>query len=298
MGDLPFFVPRVDIPVFSSTKKTGSVLGGVEAVQEVGGGAPCFGGAFAGLGAESQGAVVTGGDEFGVFLGPNDRGNVAGMSGDEHFLFARFCVPNFQLFVGPSAGDGGAVRFVGEAEDGGGVGFDLFELLAIGQVPKSDELIFASGGEGGAGWCEGEGEDGTAVGRPAQALGQGGGFPEGDLSRLAGGVAGGDERLAVGAEGEGGDASGKGGDLAGRLPVAGVPEDDFPESPGGQVFAVGTPRDGLDDIAVTVELGQAGRCFLPHTVNEHLVAVTGGELGVVRREGEGEHRAVSFWQGA
>ena len=265
-------------------------------MQQVAGLGPCLARAFAGFVAEAQGTVVAGGDQLGFLFRPGNGGDVAGMAGHEIFLLSGFCVPNFEFLVRTTAGDQRAVRLVGEREHRRGVGLDLHRLFAFGQAPKTDQFVGPSGGQRFAVGRDGEVEDGPAVGLPGQALGQVASIPKGDLSCLARGVGGGDECRVVGGEGHRRDASWQVGDLIGKRPVGGVPKQHFAEASGGQTLAVGVPRDGLDDVAVAGEPGQGWFVFFGEVVNGDEVAVAGGDLFVVRREGEGEHRLVAAGQ--
>ena len=252
-------------------------------MQEVGGSAPRLSWPLAGLGANPHDAVVAGGDEGGVFGRPYDPGDVSGVAGDECFLLPRPGVPDFQLLVGTPAGDRLAVRLEGEAAHGGGMGLDLLELATVCHVPKPDELILPGGGERLAIRREGDGKNRSFMRGPGQALGQVGGVPKGHFSRISRCVAGGDERPAVGAERERADTPGQAVELPCRCPVCGVPEYHFPVSTGGQMLAVRAPCDGLDDVAVAGELGQAGRFFFSHAVDDYLVAMAGSQALVVWR---------------
>ena len=131
---------------------------------------PCLAGAFAGFDAEAQCAVVAGGDQLGFLFRPGDRGDVAGVSGHEIFLLARFRVPNFELLVRATACQQCAVRLVGEREHRRGVGLDLHHLFARGQAPKPYQLVGAGGGQRFAVGRDGHVEDrcrrGPAMPRP------------------------------------------------------------------------------------------------------------------------------------
>ena len=176
------------------------------------------------------------------------------------------------------------------------MGLDLLELAAVGQVPKTDELILPGGGERLAIRREGDGKNRSFMRGPGQALGQVGGVPKGHFSRISRCVAGGDEQPAIGAERERADTPGQAVEFPCRDPVCGVPEYHFPVSAGSQVPAVGAPYDGLDDVAVAGELGQAGRFFFSHAVDDYLVAVSCSQALVVWRKGECEHRSITSRQ--
>ena len=253
---------------------------------------PCLARAFAGFVAEAQGAVVAGGDQLGFLFRPGDGGDVAGVAGHEVFLLARFRVPNFELLVRATACQQCAVRFVGEREHRRGVGLDLHHLFALGQAPKPYQLVGAGGGQRFAVGRDGQVEDGAVVCLPCQAPDQIGDIPKGDLSRLAGGVGGGGECRVVGGEDHRRDAPGQVADLAVGRPVGSVPEQNLAEAAGCEALAVGAPCDGLDGVAVAGELGQGRFVFFGEVVDGDEAAVAGGELSVIRREGEGEHRPV------
>ena len=176
------------------------------------------------------------------------------------------------------------------------MGLDLLELATVCHVPKPDELILPGGGERLTIRREGDGKNRPVVRGPSQALGQVRGVPKGHFSRISRCVASGDERPAVGAKRERADTPRQAVECPLPGPVCGVPKNHFSVSTGGQVLAVRAPCDGLNDVAVAGELGQAGRFFFDHAMDDHLVAVSGSQALVVWRKGECEHRSITSRQ--
>ena len=130
-------------------------------------------------------------------------------------------------------------------------------------VPKPDELILPGGGKRLAIWREGDGKNRPVVRRPSQALGQVGGVPKGNFSLISGALpAVMSDRLSA-LKRERADTPGQAVECPRPGPVCGVPKNHFSVSTGGQVLAVRAPCDGLNDVAVAGELGQAGRFSRP-----------------------------------
>src|SRR5262249_5614969 len=147
--------------------------------------------------------------------------------------------PELDRPVGPGAGEQLAVGRPGHVERVAAVALEGAHELAGGDLEGFDELVGRGGGEGPAVGAEGDAVDRVAVG--VGDLGHdlaGIDVDELDLAVLGGRAAAGGQELAVGREGQGGDAVGETGDPADEVAGGGVPQEDFAEAAGGERRAV------------------------------------------------------------